>query len=298
MKSKFFYLCLLLLSLSLPFDSAAREIPPLVTPAWLMENLANPRIVILDVRKVEDYREGHIPGAVNLFYGAWTGTKQGLDCELPPKDDLADAIRYAGITENSLVVLVGTHATQRDRVNVTRTAWTLECAGINNLAIMDGGYELWVSQNRPVTRERKRPVPSNFNLRLGDCFCANKKGLLQAMKTAVLVDTRPERLFTGEIKPPELKRAGHIPGAVNLPHELVFQPDGRFRPEQELREMGSSKIGKDLTRRIIVLCCDGRFASSWWYVIKEILGYRDVCIYDGSMEEWCKDLNLPLETGK
>ncbi len=298
MKSRVLCCCLLLVSLWLPLDTHSREIPPLVTPAWLLENLNNPRMVVLDVRKVEDYREGHIPGAVNLFYGAWMEARRGLDCELPPKDDLADAIRYAGITENSLVVLVGSHRTQKDRVNVTRTAWTLACAGIGNLAIMDGGHEFWVAQNGPTTRERKKPVPGNFDMRLGDCFCANKEGLLNAMKTAVLVDTRPERLFTGEVKPPELARAGHIPGAVNLPHELVFQADGRFRTEQELRETASSKIGRDLTRRIIVLCCDGRFASSWWYVIKEILGYRDVCIYDGSMEEWCKDTSLPLETGK
>jgi thiosulfate/3-mercaptopyruvate sulfurtransferase len=92
-----------------------------------------------------------------------------------------------------------------------------------------------------------------------------------------------------------LKKRGHIPGAVNLPYELVYTKDGTFENRETLRSLASKVVGDSREREIIVLCCNGQFASAWWFALSEILGYKDVKVYDGSMEDWCGDENAPLE---
>lgn len=89
--------------LLLPLTALARGIDPIVSTDWLQQNLKNAEIVIVDVRKVEEYKAGHIPGAVNVFYGSWAIKKGALLNELPPLDDLADVIGSAGIDKDSLV---------------------------------------------------------------------------------------------------------------------------------------------------------------------------------------------------
>jgi len=71
------------------------------------KNLTNPQVVVVDVRKVEEYKAGHIPGAVNVAYGSWAIKKGDLLNELPPIDDLAEVIGNAGIDKDSIVVIVG-----------------------------------------------------------------------------------------------------------------------------------------------------------------------------------------------
>ena len=95
------------LALAAPVQAAARDIDPIVSTDWLQKNLDNSNLVVVDVRKVEEYKAGHIPGAVNIVYGTWAVKKGDLLNELPAIDDLADAIGSAGIDQNSLVVIVG-----------------------------------------------------------------------------------------------------------------------------------------------------------------------------------------------
>jgi len=114
------------------------------------------------------------------------------------------------------------------------------------------------------------------------------------MDTTAIVDTRPEKFFSGKEPDPKLKRVGHIPHAVNLPYSLVFKKDGTFEEKRILQARAYSKISYNKDRQVIVLCCNGQYASSWWFVLSELLGYKKVAIYDGSMEEWSRD-EEPLE---
>ena len=110
--------------LSLAGMAAAREIEPIVTTAWLEQNLD--KVIVLDVRKVEDYRAGHIPGAVNVAYGSWAVKRGELLNELPGDDDLKEVIGGAGIERGSKVVIVAKMATPPERVDATRVAWADE----------------------------------------------------------------------------------------------------------------------------------------------------------------------------
>ncbi len=130
---------LLFAILLIPTITQARDIAPIVSTKWLSANLTNPRLIVLDVRRVEDYREGHIPGALSAFYGSWAYMKDGLFASLPEKDDLDDTIGYMGIGFDKWVVVVGCMDTPRLSYQSARVACTLQYAGIDNVALLDGG---------------------------------------------------------------------------------------------------------------------------------------------------------------
>lgn len=269
-------------------------IGPVVSTEWLQKNLDNPSVFVLDIRKVEDYKEGHIPGALSLTYAAWRTMENNLSCQLPYKDELSDTICSSGINADTYVVIVGNTDTERQLTNATRVAWTLKYAGVKRPAILDGGYKKWLSKNYPVTTDWVKRPKSNYKCKWNENVIANKEHVRARLGTAVIVDTRPERLYKGEASDPMLKRKGHIPGAVNLPYSLVFKKDGTFENTEKLKSLASKAVGDARNREIIVLCCNGQFASSWWFALSEMLCYRDVKIYDGSMEEWCRDEKAPL----
>lgn len=272
--------------------------PAIVSASWLNENLKNPNLFVLDIRKIEDYRAGHIPGALSLTYAAWRTTEKGLDCQLPYKDELADTICSSGISADTYVVIVGNVDTDRQRMNATRVAWTLKYAGVKRPVILDGGYKSWLSKSYPASIDWVKRPKSNYKCKWNENVLATKGYIASHLKEMAIVDTRSEKLYKGTISDPMLKRKGHIPGAVNLPSSFVFKKDGTFENTEKLGSLASKAVGEAKDREIIVLCCTGQFASSWWFVLSEALQYSNVKIYDGSMEEWCGDENVPLVESK
>jgi len=271
---------------------------PLVSTDWLQKNLNNPSLVILDVRRVEEYKKGHIPGSINLTYAAWRTHEKNLDCQLPEKDDLNDTLCSTGLRKYAFVVIAGLTGSDADHVNATRVAWTLKYAGIEKPLILDGGCNKWFQEKRPVSELVKKPLKNYLPCKWNERVLATKQQVKTSLEKAAIVDTRDCKLFTGEKSDPLLKRKGHIPGAYNLPYTLVFTKEGCFEKKDMLQAKASKAVGENKAREIIVLCCNGRFASSWWFVLSEMLEYKDVKIYDGSMEEWCDDKEAPLVEGK
>ena len=155
MKGRSFKLvCIVLMFvLAMPLFAAARDIAPVVSVDWLEKNINDPKLVIVDIRKVEEYKEGSIPNSVNVFYGTWAVKKNGLDNELPDDADLFNALASAGITAGSRVVVVGFAESATDLVNLTRVAWTLIYAGVENVAILDGGYNKWEEAKKPISAD-------------------------------------------------------------------------------------------------------------------------------------------------
>jgi len=129
---------LMVVALLLPLTALARGIDPVVSTDWLQKNLKNQKLVIVDLRKVEEYKVSHIPGAVNVFYGSWAIKAGNLLNELPAVDDLTDVISDAGIDKDNLVVLVGKTEKIPDQFDMTRVAWTLKYMGIPDVAILGG----------------------------------------------------------------------------------------------------------------------------------------------------------------
>jgi thiosulfate/3-mercaptopyruvate sulfurtransferase len=292
-RTKLVYLFLILF-LAIPFSAFGREIDPIVSTDWLEKNLNNPKLVMVDIRKVEEYKEGHVPNSINVFYGTWAIKKKDLDNELPEEDDLFDIISSSGIRSDSLVVVIGKTDTVPDRVNQTRVAYTLIYAGVENAAVLDGAYNKWMKDKKPVSTEMVKPKTVEYKGKVNKGMFATKDYVLGRIGKSIIVDTRMPDFFFGVSKLPIVGKAGHIMGAVSLPSPWIFGEDGAFKAKEELEAMAAGVIGTDKSKEIIVYCDTGRLCKGWGFALREVLGYKGVKSYDGSMQEWGKDPATPV----
>jgi len=281
--------------LLLPMAALARDVAPIVSTAWLEQNLANPKVVILDVRKVEEYKAGHIPNAVNVFYGSWAIKKGDLLNELPANDDLFDTIGSAGIDQNSIVVLVGKTEAMPDRFDMTRVAWTLKYAGVDNVAILDGGFNQWVKDKKSVSMDAVKAKAKAYKGKINKGLFVTKDYVMSRLGKAIILDTRGPAFYQGKEKLAFVPKVGRIKGAVNLPVGQLYTPEGLYKDQAALLTLATAAVGADKTKEIIAYCDTGKTCTAWTFVLADLLGYKDVKIYDGSSMEWLKDPNAPAE---
>jgi thiosulfate/3-mercaptopyruvate sulfurtransferase len=283
------------LLLLLPLTVTARDIDPIVSTGWLQKNLQNPKVVIVDLRKVEDYKAGHIPGAVNAFYGTWAIKKGYLLNELPPLDDLMDVIGGAGIDKQSWVVLVGKTEKIPDQFDMTRVAWTLKYAGVDNAAILNGGQDQWVREKRALSQDMVKAKAKSYKADVKKGLFVDKAFVLAKLGKAVIVDTRAPNFYAGKEKLPFVAKVGRIKGAVNLPVGQLYTKEGLYKDKAELASLAAKAVGNDIDKELILYCDTGKTCTSWAFVMTEMLGYNDVKVYDGSSMEWLADPNAPME---
>ncbi len=297
---------LVLMFVILPTALLAQTIDPIISTEDLAKNLKNPGLIIVDIRKVEDYRAGHIPGAVGISYINWAPTIGGMQNQIPADDELIDLLSANGIQSDSTVVVYSTTATGADRVNVTRVAWTLKYAGVQKVSVLSGGTEKWaVREKREMSTEVVRPKAKAYQGKFNKNVLAKKDYVKSQIGKAMIVDLREPAFFSGQQKLPFVAKAGRIKGAVNLPTIQVFDkyPPGEhmeqccwtYKDVAALKNMATGVVGNDLSKEIIVYCDSGRVATAWWFILSDVLGYKNVKLYDGSMEEWTKDETAPME---
>jgi len=284
---------LLLLVFGTPGE--AREIAPIVSVDWLEANLQDPRLVVLDVRKVEQYQAGHIPNAVSSFYRAWAFRKGELYSEIPELDDLEEMIGEAGIGVESIVVVAGSVSTPVESYQSARVACTLQYAGIPNVALLDGGIDAWIRQKKTLSTEPRVLAAKPFKAKLRRDFTADREYMKSHLGKVLLLDVREPDIFTGKRKLDCIPRAGHIPGALNMPTSCAFNPDGTFKTRDQLAAIAEAAIGKDLSRQVVTYCDVGQSCATWAFLLRELLGYRNIRLYDGSTQEWMADPTAPVE---
>jgi thiosulfate/3-mercaptopyruvate sulfurtransferase len=282
-----------LLLIAIPLSVWARDVGLIVSTDWLEKNLN--KVVAVDIRKVEDYKAGHVPGAVNVIYGSWAVGKGVLRNELPPPDDLFEVIGNAGITKKSVVVVVGKTDTPSDRVDITRVAWTLKYAGIDSVAILDGGQNMWVKDGKAISTEPVKAKAKTYKGKVNAKMLASKDYVLKSIGKAVIVDVREPDFYSGAKKLPFVAKTGHIKGAVNLPTSKAYNANGTFKGKDDLEKLAAATVGTDKGKEIITYCDTGKFCTAWSLILKDSLGYKDVKLYDGSSEEWMQDPNAPVE---
>jgi thiosulfate/3-mercaptopyruvate sulfurtransferase len=284
---------LMALLLCVPAAGIAAE--TIVSTDWLEANLS--KVTVVDIRKVEDYRAGHVPAAINAYYGAWVRSKEGLQNELPLDEALREILSATGIEPETRVVVVGSAASVGENANVTRVAWTLKYAGIGNAAILNGGFEKWVADRKPVSKDvvKLKDKPYRGKLNKAASYLVSKEELLNSIGKAVIVDARESDFYSGAKKAAFVDRPGHIQGAVSLAVSRAFNADGTFKAPGELEAMAGRAVGNDKTGEIILYCDSGRAASVWWYLLSESFGYQNVKLYDGSAQDFAKDPSAPME---
>lgn len=267
----------------------------LVSPQWLAGHLKDSNLVTLAVGDEGDYDSGHIPGSQYLDYMATheMTSADGLSVELPPMAELADLFGKMGVSNDSQIVLytTGTGISQTMRV-----WWTLDAMGLgSHTAILNGGFSTWKSEGRPATTNRSSVKPA----KLTPCAAADVKAELADVKSSVrqpgvdIIDARANAVYVGADHSREM-RAGHIPGALNIPYLTLFDEGGKLKPADQLAAMFRD-AGVKQGDKVITYCFIGQQASALYFAAR-YLGY-DVRLFDGSMEDWSRHKDLPVETG-
>lgn len=276
-------------------------VEPIVSTNWLEANAGLKNLVILDVRSSANYIAGHIPNSISAPFemptSTWIIMKDELLLELPEKQDIFNSLGTLGITKKSIVVIVtaapGPSEPPYSLAGATRVADTLIYAGVKNVAILDGGYTKWVSEGKQVTTEVPVVNETVYISNVKKNMFVPIEYVEKKMGKSIIIDTRDANVYSGEVIEPYADKAGHIPTAKSLPTPLMWNQDGTYKSIDELQEMAASVADKD--DNIIVYCGVGGYASSWWYVLTQVLGYRNVKFYDGSAQEWVRYNDMVLE---
>src|SRR5512137_780597 len=184
-RSLSYIVLLLVLAIALPASVLAAA-EPLVSPDWLAQNLKAPGQVIMDIRKVDEYKAGHIPDSVSAVYETWAVKKGALLNEIPAEDDLRDALGAAGITPDSTVVVVGKSDTPPDRANIFRVAWTMKYAGVANVSLLNGAINKWTAEKKQLSTTPVRAKATTYSGKFNPAVLATKDYLKSRIGKALL----------------------------------------------------------------------------------------------------------------
>jgi len=256
--------------------------------------IPDPKTTYQAVPARADFEKGHIPGAQFIDLQADLSDKNHrLRFMLPSAEDFAAAMSRFGVGEGTRVVLYSTTTPQW----ATRVWWLLRVFGFDEAAVLDGGWQKWSREDRPVETGAARPRPPGH-------FIVKEQRPLMVGKEAVLQGIGDGAVCTLNALAPEQHagtggntygRPGRIKGSVNLPAAHLIDPaTSAFLPTAELRRRfeGVGAFGRE-----VITYCGGGIAASADAFALVMLGHPDVKLYDASMSEWATDPTLPMETG-
>ena len=271
----------------------------LVETEWLSNHLDEPNIRVIEAAfDSGSYDEEHIPGAL-----PWTWTQ---DFQHPLRKDIPDGegwqtlLGRSGISGDTTIVLYGAPG----NMYATYAFWVLKIYGHVDVRILNGGREKWQAENRAMTAEVADVKPTKYLAQSPDWSDrALRDQVMASIKNPnqIIVDVREPEEYNGLLHPswklPDDggQRGGHIPGAVNIVWSKAKQADGTFKPANELREIYASQ-GVTADKEAITYCVIGGRGNQTWFVLKYLLGYPQVRLYDGSWLEWGGLIGAPVET--
>lgn len=276
----------------------------LVDPATLERHLGDPRWIVLDVRHEltqpswgeEEYREEHIPGARFLHLDRdLSAPKTGRNGRHPlPSPSAAAAIfGAAGIDATKQVVVYD----QGPGAYAARCWWMLRWLGHDAVAVLDGGFDRWMRERRPITADAPVVAPASFRARVslsvvgaGDVLADLARG-----PSTVVLDARSPERFRGEAEPFD-PVAGRVPGATNRPVAQNLAKDGTFKPAAELRAELAAMLGPRDGAQVIHMCGSGVTACHNMLAMA-VAGLPAGRLYAGSWSEWCADPSRPVAKG-
>jgi thiosulfate/3-mercaptopyruvate sulfurtransferase len=271
----------------------------LVEPEWLEEHLNDDAIRIVEVDENPGlYREAHIPGAIGFDWK--TDLQDQLKRDFLGPEEFGRLFGSRGVSNDHLIVLYG----DRNNWFAAYTYWYLKYYGHENVKLLNGPRERWISEGRPTTTDVPSFPEATLEARPGDdAIRARRDEVLSALGNShVLVDVRSPQEYSGELISPVgyeqegAQRGGHIPGAKSIPWAQAVRDDGTFKSAEELRELYG---GKEVLsgEPIVAYCRIGERSAHTWFVLHELLGQQDVKNYDGSWTEWGNMVNVPIEKG-
>ncbi len=289
----------------------------LVTTEWLAAKLGDPGLVILDARFGSsgplrgEYEAGHVPGAV--FVDLMAFRRVGATRLTRPrpvqlalmalrlgKAGIAEparveaALRKVGVSNESTIVVYD----QEFGAWAAYVWWVLRYHGHDDVRLLDGGYEKWLAEERPVERGARAVAKGRFASRPRPELRASLDDVLAAVRHggATIVDALPGKIYRGERRMFPTHRRGHIPGAKNVsaPSNIDRATD-RLLPPDELARVWS-RLHLEGSPRTIAYCGAGPYAAFDLFALY-LLGHDEAALYDGAWLEWGARRDLPVELG-
>ncbi|NIO41854.1 MAG: sulfurtransferase [Burkholderiales bacterium] len=289
-------------------DKGAHTYPRfLVSTDWLFAHLDDPRVRILDpstllppkpdfslydvVPARESFEKGHIPNAVFVDIEHELSTPHPeLHFMLPDAKTFADAMSRYGVSDDSFVVTYSTS----NHWWATRLWWMLRVFGHEQVAVLDGGFQKWLEEARPIeTGPARAHASGRFSMRESNReMVATRDDVLAAINaagTCTINALRAEQhAGTGGV---HYGRRGHITGSIGIPALSHVNDNNTFKSEDELRTMFAPAFRKPE----VITYCGGGIAATSVALILEMLGHKKVKVYDASLTEWAADPELPME---
>ena len=270
----------------------------LVSPEWLVENLDNPTIRIVEMSSLGEptYGDGHIPGAIHWLWKETLWDQRIREFVLPP--DFAKLLGRSGITPETTIIFYS------DRVQfATYALWTCFLRGHTNVKILDGSRTSWVQKGYPMTTDIPEITAVDYPIQAPDeTGRINRDGVLAGIGNPdrVLLDARTPEEYRGErVKPAPgfdhgAERKGRIPGAKHLFYKELLNEDESFKAVDEIRRVFEAREATP-DKDLVAYCRLSHRASLIWFVARFLLGYPRIRSYDGSWTEWGSMVGMPVE---
>ena len=286
---------LILVLLCLPFFANASVF---ISAEELNKNLSNPKQLILDIRSQESYRQGHIPGAINIPHKLFVRTGKNNTSLILKPIDFKKLMRNNGIKNEHNIIIYGDLA----NLESSHIYWMLDFYGQDKHSILNGGYQEWLAKDFLTEQTTNKLAKSNFSIVIHPEKLASKFDVFMATKSDqyVIIDVRPQNQFNGH-ESPFLTKKGHIPTAINLPWYSIMSNRSsvdlytrtgkvsKIKPSAELAKI-LAQIPKD--KKIILYCNYGAEAAVVYVALKQL--NRTAQIFDGSWAEWQSDPKMPV----
>jgi thiosulfate/3-mercaptopyruvate sulfurtransferase len=266
----------------------------LVSTQWVADHLNDPNVRLIEVDvDTSAYGQGHVQGAVGVNWTTQLGDPVRRD--IPSKDAWSKLLSSAGVSPDTQIIFYG----DNNNWFAAFAYWVSKLYGHQNSALMNGGRKKWELENRPFTTDVPQPSATSYPARDADLkYRAFLRDVLDRPTGTALVDVRSPAEFSGEvIAPPGMtetaQRAGHVPGAQNIPWAQAANEDGTFKSADELQQLYGAK-GVTSDKDVIAYCRIGERSSHTWFVLKELLGFQNAKNYDGSWTEYGSVIGVPI----
>src|SRR4051812_14176015 len=269
----------------------------LVDTQWVQDHLEDENIRIVEVDENPGlYEEAHIPVAIGFDWKRDLQDQVKRDFLGP--QEFGELFGSRGVSNDHTIVLYG----DRNNWFAAYTYWYLKYYGHDDVKLVNGPREKWISEGRPTSTDVPSFEAQSFTAQEGDDAIRAKRDEVGSALDADtrLVDVRSPQEFSGELiamagyENEGAQRSGHIPGAASVPWAQAVTDDGTFKNADELRELYTDKgvvNGDD----IIAYCRIGERSAHTWFVLHELLGIDEVKNYDGSWTEWGNLVDVPIE---
>jgi len=256
----------------------------LISAEELNQHLNCDNILIIDARSYKDYSNAHIPGAVNLdlFAFHWIDTsEEGISSF---NEQARRLLSFVGIDQNKKVIFYD----DRSGMLAARGVWLCLYFSHSDTSMLDGGFSLWSKKNYKTENSQNHFLPSSFSGKIDERIITGFEYIQNNLDSLKIIDVRTSEEYSGKVI--RAARGGHIPSSDNIDWTQNLDHDGKFKPDNELKNLYKSDKDQE-----IVTYCQGAYRAANTFIALKKLGFSKVRVYLGSWGEWGNKLDLAVE---